>query len=122
MSSERLSPFADAEVLQALQRRRGGTATERSVKEAELEALLSEPEGFGDDVPVNPNFHARRLPDAVWRDPESRVSSGVEAVIQLHRLREVLALIGFTRFEAAVRDIHGEYESDVQRADIAIES
>ena len=118
---ELLSPFADAEVLQAIQRRHGGTATERSVKEAELEALLSEPEGFGDDVPVNPNFHARRLPDTVWRDPASRVSGGVEAVIQLHRLREVLALIGFTRFEAAVRDIHGEYESDVQRADIAIE-
>ena len=119
--SERLSPFADAEVLQAIVRRRTGAALQRSVKEAELEVLLSEPEGFGDDVPVNPDFHARRLPDAVWRDPQSRVSGGVEAVIQLHRLREVLALIGFTRFEAAVRDIHGEYESDVQRADIAFE-
>ncbi len=119
--SERLAPFEDAEVLQAIERRRTGAALQRSVKEAELEVLLSEPEGFGDDVPVNPDFHARRLPDAVWRGPQSTVSSGVEAVIQLHRLREVLALIGFTRFEAAVRDIHGEYESDVQRADIATE-
>ena len=33
----------------------------------------------------------------------------------------MLALIGFTRFEAAIRDIHGEYETDVERADIAIE-
>lgn len=119
--SECLAPFADAEVLNAIEKRRGGTASEGSVKEAELEAILNEPEGFGDDVPVNPNFHARRLPDAVWRASESRVSRGIEAVIQLHRLREVLALIGFTRFEAAMRDIHGEYESDVQRAEIAIE-
>lgn len=119
--NEGLAPFADAEVMKAIENRRGGSTRESSVKEAELEALLSEPEGFGDDVPINPDFHARRLPDAVWRNPESRVSGGVKAVIQLHRLREVLALIGFTRFEAAMRDIHGEYDSDVQRADIAIE-
>ena len=119
--NELLSPFADAEILEAIERRGSGTASDRSVKEAELDALLRAPEGFGDDVPVNPDFHARRLPDTVWRNRASRFSSGVEMVIQLHRLREVLTLIGFTRFEAAVRDIHGEYESDVQRAEIAIE-
>ena len=119
--NEALDAFADAEVMRAIEQRRSGTASERSVKAAELEAILGEPEGFGDDVPVDPDFHARRLPDTVWRDPGSGISSGVQSVIQLHRLREVLALIGFTRFEAAVRDIHGEYETDVQRADIAIE-
>ena len=86
-----------------------------------MDELLATPEGFGDDVPVGPDFHARRLPDAAWRDPGSPFSGGVEAVTQLHRLREVMVLIGFTRFEAAVRDIHGDYESDVQRADIALE-
>ena len=91
------------------------------VKEAGLDELLATPEEFGDDVPVDPDFHARRLPDAAWRDPGSPFSGGVEAVTQLHRLREVMVLIGFTRFEAAVRDIHGDYESDVQRADIALE-
>ena len=119
--NEALDAFADAEVMRAIEQRRSGTASERSVKAAELEAILGEPEGFGDDVPVDPDFHARRLPDTVWRDPGSGISDGVESVIQLHRLREVLALIGFTRFEAAVRDIHGEYETDVERADIAIE-
>lgn len=118
---ERLEPFADAEILRAIVQRRNGGRTDRTVKEAELEAMLSVPEGFGDDVPVDPDFHARRLPDSVWRKPGSKLSGDVESVIQLHRLREVLALIGFTRFEAAVRDIHGEYESDVQRADLAIE-
>ena len=119
--AEALSPFADAEVLRAIEQRRSGTGSDRTVKEAEIEAILSEPEGFGDDVPIDPDFHARRLPDTVWRNPDSAFSSGVESVFQLHRLREVLALIGFTRFEAAVRDIHGEYETDVERADLAIE-
>ena len=91
------------------------------MKEAELRELLAAPEGFGDDVPVDPNFDARRLPDIVWREPGSRFSGGVDAVIQLHRLREVMALIGFTSFEAAVRDINGDYESDVERAAIALE-
>jgi hypothetical protein len=42
-------------------------------------------------------------------------------VIQLHRLREVLALVGFTRFEAVTPDINGEYETDVEHAQIALE-
>ena len=33
----------------------------------------------------------------------------------------MLALIGFTRLEAVMPDIHGEYETDVERADIALE-
>lgn len=45
----------------------------------------------------------------------------IAAVIQLHRLREVLALTGFTRFEGVTPDIHGEYETDVERAQIALE-
>ena len=49
----------------------------------------------------------------------SERAAGVEAVIQLHRLREVMALAGFTRFEAVTPDIHGEYETDVERAAIA---
>ena len=77
--------------------------------------MLAAPEGFGDDVPIDLNFHARRLPDQAWR--HSKRSDGIEAVIQVHRLREVLALVGFTRFEAVTPDINGEYETDVERAD-----
>ena len=116
---ERLAPFSDAEVLAAIREAKGGKAEEKSVKEVELEALLAAPEGFGDDVPIDPNFHARRLPDRAWR--HSKRSDPIEAVIQVHRLREVLALVGFTRFEAVTPDINGEYETDVERAQIAIE-
>ncbi|MDE0441559.1 MAG: DUF1998 domain-containing protein [Gammaproteobacteria bacterium] len=114
-----LDVFDDDEVLEAIARIKSGSGVERHVKEVELEALLGAQEGFGDDIPVDPNFHARRLPESVWRT--SQLSDGIEAVVQLHRLREVLALIGFTRLEAAMRDIHGEYDTDVERAEIALE-
>lgn len=115
-----LASFSDEEILAAVLERKGGSKTsQRAVKQVELEALLAAQEGFGDDVPVDPDFHARRLPERIWR--QGKNSGGIEAVIQLHRLREVLALVGFTRFEAMTPDIHGEYDSDVQRADLALD-
>ena len=117
----KLAPFSEDEVLAAIANTKSGAGGGRNLKAVELDALLAVPEGFGDDVPIDPNFHARRLPDVSWRDTQSKRSTGIECVIQLHRLREVLALIGFTRLEAVMRDAHGEYETDVERADIAIE-
>ena len=120
MVADGLARFDDDEVLDAIRKEKhGDPGSAKSVKETELEALLAAPEGFGEDVPVNPDFHARRLPDRAWRRSD-RVA-GVAEVIQLHRLREVLALAGFTRFEAVTPDIHGEYDSDVERAAIAAE-
>jgi hypothetical protein len=115
----KLAAFADDDVLEAIRQIKDGREGERPVKEVELEALLAAPEGFGEDVPVDPNFHARRLPDRAWR--HTGRCAGVEGVIQVHRLREILALIGFTRFEAVTPDINGEYETDVERAQIALE-
>ena len=117
--AEALASCEDDEVLEAIGAIRRGQGGDRPVKQVELEALLRAPEGFGDDVPIDHDFHARRLPDAAWR--RTAVSAGIESVVQLHRLREVLALIGFTRLEAVMPDIHGEYETDVERADIALE-
>jgi len=118
--AERLAPFSDDEILEAIREVKTGKAAERPVKQVELDALLAAPEGYGDDVPVDPDFHARRLPDSAWR--HSRQYEGIEAVIQVHRLREVLALIGFTRIEPVMPDIHGEYETDVERAHLAEEA
>lgn len=117
--ANRLAAIPDEEVLEAILRRKQGRPEDRPVKLVELDALLAAPEGFGDDVPIDPDFHARRLPDRAWRSKEQY--PGVEAVIQLHRLREVLALVGFTRFEAIMPDINGEFDTDVERAQIAIE-
>jgi len=116
---QKLAPFDEAETLEAIREAKSGKSAEKPVKQVELEALLAAPEGFGDDVPVDPNFHARRLPDRAWRHSDR--CDGIEAVIQLHRLREILALMGFTRFEAVTPDINGEYETDVERAQIALD-
>src|SRR5690606_20965492 len=109
----------DNEILEAIREIRAGRDDEKPVKQVELEAILAAPEGFGDDVPVDPDFHARRLPDRAWRHSDRW--QAIETVTQLHRLREILALIGFTRFEAVTPDINGEYETDVERAEIALE-
>ena len=114
-----LDPFDDDDVLTAIDERKRGKGADRPVKQVELDALLGAPEGSGDESTVDPDFHACRLPSAAWR--RSARSSGVASVIQLHRLREVQALIGFTRFEAVTPDIHGEYDTDVERAAIALD-
>jgi hypothetical protein len=150
--AEHLAPYGDSEILSAIEATKGaGAADDRPVKIVELDAILAAPEGFGDDQPIDPDFHARRLPEKIWRhtnptensantliyplpgkpakklagkDAENlaaNVTDNIEAVIQLHRLREVLALAGFTRFEAQMPDINGEYETDVERAEIALE-
>jgi hypothetical protein len=113
----RLAGIPDDEVLEAIKRAKLGDEGERPVKQVELDAILAAPEGFGDDVPVDLDFHARKLPKEIWQ--HSSLSDPIEAVVQLHRLREVMALTGFTRFEAVSPDIDGEYESDVERADLA---
>ena len=118
--ANRLAPFSDEEVLEAIAvRSSGGVAGERPIKHVELDALLAVPEGFGDDVPVDPDFHARRLPKSAWRHT-ARFDT-VEAVIQVHRLREVLALAGFTRLEPVMPNVDGEYDTEVERAEIALE-
>lgn len=116
---DKLEPFGDDEVLAAIRALKGGNLGDRPVKQVELEALLAASEGFGEDVPIDPNFHVRRLPDRIWRHTQR--SEGIEGVFQLHRLREVLALAGFTRFEAVTPDIDGDYETDVERAALAEE-
>lgn len=117
--AEALHGYADNDVLKAINDLKPGKDTDRDIKSVELEAVLGAKEGFGDDVPIDLDFHVRRLPENVWR--RSQRVQNIEAVIQLHRLGEVLALIGFSRFEAVMPDINGEYESDVERADLAAE-
>jgi hypothetical protein len=117
--TDKLARFSDEDVLEVIGQVKQGTGTERPVKHVELDVLLIAPEGYGDDVPVNPDFHARRLPDRGWR--RSQRWDDIASVIQLHRLREVQALTGFTRFEPVTPDINGEYDTDVERAELALE-
>lgn len=108
-----LEGLSDDEVFAEIQTRRGGIALEpKSVKQAELETLVASKEELGNDKPDG-NFFARTLPAARWNKPWMR---DIERIVLVHRLREVVAQVGFTRFEAASPDIEGELEVGVRRA------
>jgi hypothetical protein len=118
--NERLAPFTDEEVLTAIDAvRHGGGSEERPVKLVEIDAILAAPEGYEEEVPIDPAFHARALPRTVWH--KSTLGDRLDRIVQLHRLREVRALVGFTRFEAEMPDIFGEYGGDVEAAALARE-
>jgi Domain of unknown function (DUF1998) len=113
---EALNGITDAEVWATIQARRNPLqAQDKSVKSAELETLISVSEEIGDDRPEG-IFYARTLPRTEWDQPWM---NGIEKVILVQRLREVMALVGFTRFEAAAPDTEGELDMGVRRADLA---
>jgi len=113
-----LEGVSDEEVWAEIQARRGAlTGQEKSVKGAELETLLAPGDVIGEDRPEGV-FYARVLPTAEWERPWM---NGIEKVVLVQRLREVMALVGFTRFEAAAPDTEGELDMGVRRAELARE-
>lgn len=113
-----LDDYSDEDVYQEIKVRRGQTAEEsKSIKQAEMETLISSKDELGEDRPDG-NFYARTLPKSHWDAPWM---SSVQRVVLVHRLREVMAQVGFTRFEAVSPDIDGELEIGVRRASLARE-
>lgn len=113
-----LEGLSDEEVFAELQARKtGGTAREKSVKVAELETLTAAKDELGEDR-LEGVFLARALPRKFWDKPWM---DAVERVVLIHRLREVAAQVGFTRFEAAAPDTEGELDIGVRRASLARE-
>jgi hypothetical protein len=101
-----LEGYADDVVWREIERRRGGSSSseQKKIKGAELETLLSTAEEFGEDK-LEGNFYARGLKRPAI---ESNLWTKIDRVILVHRLREVVAQIGFTRFEPAMNDVDGE--------------
>lgn len=114
-----LEGISDEDAFAEIQTRKGSgpASTGKSVKTAELEVLQDSKEELGGDV-IDGDFFARALPRAKWEAPWMK---GIERVVLIHRLREVVAQVGFTRFEASAPDVEGELEIGVSRASIALE-
>jgi hypothetical protein len=114
-----LEGFTDEEVLQEIEVRKGtgDEAPTKSVKQAEVEVLTATKEEVGRDSPDG-DFFARALPRSTWDSPWM---ASVERVVLVHRLREVVAQLGFTRFEAITPDVEGELQMGVQAAPLARE-
>ena len=112
--------YDDADVWRVIQEVRDGTGTtDTPVKEAEFDALADAKDELGADTPDG-NFYARALEEKLWKEKAPWMAN-VERVVLVHRLREVIAQLGFTRFEAAGPDIQGELALDVERAPLAQE-
>ena len=116
---EALDGVSPDEALAYIQMRRIGTPPQdKSVKQAELETLSAAKAEVGSDQPEGV-FYARTLAKTVWDRPWMKP---IERIVLVHRLREVVAQVGFTRFESAAPDIEGELDLGVRRAALARET
>ena len=117
-----LEGFANDKILEEIKRRRGeNTPSPKGVKYAEFETLSAARDEIGEDKPDG-DFHARTLPKSVWNiTGASPWMNNIERIVLVHRLREVVAQVGFTRFEAASPDVTGELDINVQSAPLANE-
>ena len=91
-----LEGLADDIVWEEIGRRRGGGGGEskKSIKQAEIEMLLASPDEMGEDI-FDGDFYARTLPLAGNGGPSAKI----HRIVLVHRLREVVAQVGFTRLK-----------------------
>jgi hypothetical protein len=113
-----LGQHSAEEVWAAVQRIRAGIqrSVEVPVKEAEFEVLNEATLEMGADVPDG-DFFARLLPRERWASTSDGTPAPllqrVAKVVLVHRLREVSALLGFTRFESLGTDVNGELPDEL---------
>ena len=118
MVSSVLAGFADQEVLQVIQGRHSGQAgpPARKIKEAEFELLSFSQARIGKDD-AESVFYAEEYPRAHW---DGELTRDIERVVVVHRLREVTALVGYTRFDYISPDIDGEFDLNLKPARLAV--
>ena len=111
--------ISDEAVIAEFRRQRGGGETEDvPVKVAEFEILNTGDDRIGENDSRS-KFYAETLLREAW-DPKSDPHlASIDNLVLVHRLREVMALLGFTRFEAVNPDKDGEIDLDVTRAALA---
>jgi hypothetical protein len=114
-----LEGVSDAEVWSEVRRRKSGAPPEdKSIKQAEAETLFAAKEEVGSDEPQG-DFYGRAIPlDNLA--PEFRQK--VNRLVLVHRLREVVAQVGFTRFESIGTDDQGELGIGVRLAPLSDEA
>lgn len=114
-----LADYSAEQIMEEIKRRKNSSsaAAPPAIKEEEFRILAESPEGIFTDTPHG-NFIARALPRKHWDQPWMQP---IERVVLIHRLREVIALTGFTRFESAGVDMDGELQIGVTPAALASE-
>lgn len=103
-----LGAYTDADVYSAIDRRRNNTSSSETGLAREAKAYLDADDERGED-PGDADFTAARWPAGAGRYSPHRI----ERVVLVHRLREVVALWGFTRIDAPPQPLDGELSLDV---------
>jgi len=116
-----LEGHSNDRVVDEIKRRKEGVQSGKTVKQAEFDTLSAAKAESGEEK-LDKTFYARALPEARWRDLIKHPwMKDIDRIVLVHRLREVVALAGFTRFEAASPDTSGELDINVRRAPLALE-
>lgn len=107
-------------LLDAVRGSKGDVRTDKQppLKQQEIKALYAPPGALGSADPAS-TFHAEILP---LTGKPGWFSDRFDRVLKVHRLREVMALIGFTRLEPIVKGVDGDpidqHAIGAKRADI----
>lgn len=107
-----LKSITDADIIAELERLRGGGENEPGTKLQEFRAL-SGPETKSSNVDQLSDFSIRYLDDQFWKD-DPLLQKAFSKVVLVHRLREVVAQVGFTRFESPGKRMDGELDLDLE--------
>ena len=111
--------ISDEAVIAEFRRQRGGGGSEDvPVKVAEFKILNTGDDRIGENDSRS-KFYAETLPREAWDPKSNSLLAPIDTLVLVHRLREVMALLGFTRFEAVNPDKDGEIDLDVTRAALA---
>ena len=108
----------DSVIVEFRRQASGGEGEEVPVKVAEFAILNKGGPLIGQDHPQS-KFHAETLLDSEETKNQDAILDGIDKLVLVHRLRDVVSLLGFTRFEAVNPDKDGELDLDVMRASLA---
>ena len=108
-----LEGISDEEAFAEIQSRRLGGSRNRQAGENRRTGDADRFQGRSWGRSARGNFLRTCFASAVWDRPWMQQ---IERVVLVHRLREVVAQVAFTRFEAAAPDIEGELDIGVRRA------
>ena len=108
----------DAVVTEFQRQLGGGEGEDVPVKTAEFKVLNKGDVHIGQDDPRS-RFHAETVMGDTRTTNGDVLLDGIDKLVLVHRLREVVSLLGFTRLEAINPDKDGELDLEVMRASLA---
>ncbi len=108
--------YSDADVFDRLRQIKASADRDAQTnpKVREFDVLASGNAEIGVNAP-DARLYAETLSRDSWDKPVKRDLGTIRSIVAVHRLREVMCLYGFTRFEPAATDADGDLE-DIQLA------